>query len=76
MESEVTISTFGSLLGLILGVLGTMIIITIVKAITGAPFQAAYTFNTLMIIAVVVPLVGILFGSWVWMTRLLTPYSS
>ena len=64
LSESITISAFGSLLGLILGVVGTMIIIPIVKAITEAPFQAAYTVNTLVIISLVALLVGIVFGTY------------
>jgi putative ABC transport system permease protein len=41
-----------------------MIIIPIVKAITGIPFQAAYTGNTLFIISVISILVGVVFGTY------------
>ena len=64
LAESIAISAFGSLLGLIAGVLGTMIIIPIVKAITEVPFQAAYTANTLMVISVVALLVGIVFGTY------------
>jgi putative ABC transport system permease protein len=64
LSESVTISAFGSFLGLILGVLGTMVIIPIVKAITEAPFQAAYTWNTFSVIAILSLLVGIAFGTY------------
>jgi putative ABC transport system permease protein len=64
LSESITISAFGSFLGLVFGVLGTMIIIPIVKAITKVPFQAAYTWNTLLIITVVSLLVGIIFGTY------------
>jgi putative ABC transport system permease protein len=64
LAESITVSAFGSLLGLITGVLGTMVIIPIVKAITKVPFQAAYTLNTLIIISVISVLVGIIFGTY------------
>lgn len=64
LSESITISAFGSFLGLIFGVLGTMIIIPIVKAITKVPFQAAYTWNTFLIITVVSLLVGVIFGTY------------
>ncbi|MEQ1586912.1 MAG: ABC transporter permease [Cyclobacteriaceae bacterium] len=64
LSESITISAFGSFLGLVFGVLGTMIIIPIVKAITKVPFQAAYTWNTFLIITVVSLLVGIIFGTY------------
>lgn len=64
LSESVTISTFGSLLGLLTGVAGTMIIVPIVKALTKVPFQAAYTWNTFLIISVVAIVVGIVFGTY------------
>lgn len=64
LSESITISAFGSFLGLVFGVLGTMAIIPIVKAITKVPFQAAYTWNTFLIITVVSVLVGIIFGTY------------
>ena len=64
LSESITISAFGSFLGLVFGVLGTMAIIPIVKAITKVPFQAAYTLNTFLIITVVSVLVGIIFGTY------------
>jgi len=64
LSESITISAFGSFFGLVFGVLGTMIIIPIVKAITKVPFQAAYTWNTLLIITIVSLLVGIIFGTY------------
>jgi putative ABC transport system permease protein len=64
LTESVTVSAFGSLVGLIVGVLGTMAIIPIVKAITKVPFQAAYTVNTFIVISIVAMLVGIIFGTY------------
>jgi putative ABC transport system permease protein len=64
LAESITVSAFGSLLGLILGVVGTMIIIPIVKAITEVPFQAAYTWNTFVIISIISILVGVIFGTY------------
>lgn len=46
------------------GVAGTMLIVPIVKALTKVPFQAAYTWNTFLIISVVAIVVGIVFGTY------------
>jgi putative ABC transport system permease protein len=64
LAESVTVSTFGSVIGLITGVLGTMIIIPIVKAITKVPFQADYTLNTLIVISIIAVLTGIVFGTY------------
>lgn len=64
LSESITISAFGSLLGLVIGVLGTMVIIPIVRAITEVPFQAAYTWNTFIVISIISVLVGIIFGTY------------
>jgi putative ABC transport system permease protein len=64
LSESITISLFGSLLGLIIGILGTMIIVPIVKSLTGVPFQAAYTLNTLFVISILAVVIGIVFGTY------------
>ncbi|MFM8740166.1 MAG: ABC transporter permease [Cytophagales bacterium] len=64
LAEAVSISTLGSVCGLILGILGTMAIIPIVKAITKVPFQASYTWNTIGVVAVLSILIGIVFGTY------------
>ena len=64
LSESITISTFGSLLGLALGLLSTMAFVPIVKALTDVPFQMAYTWNTFIIILVVAMLIGVVFGTY------------
>jgi putative ABC transport system permease protein len=64
LSESITISLFGSLLGLVIGILGTMIIVPIVKSLTGVPFQAAYTLNTLLVISILAVVIGIVFGTY------------
>jgi putative ABC transport system permease protein len=64
LSESITISLFGSLLGLVVGILGTMIIVPIVKSLTGVPFQAAYTLNTLVVISILAVVIGIVFGTY------------
>lgn len=64
LSESITISLFGSFTGLVLGILATMIIVPIVKAITEIPFQAAYTWNTLFVISILAVVVGVLFGTY------------
>lgn len=64
LAESITISSFGSFLGVIFGVLFTMIAIPIVKALTEIPFQAAYTLNTFLVISGIAILVGISFGTY------------
>jgi len=64
LSESVTVSAFGSLMGLVFGTLFTMAAIPIVKALTKVPFQAAYTFNTFFLISIIAVLVGIVFGTY------------
>jgi putative ABC transport system permease protein len=64
LSESITISTFGSLLGLALGVLSTLAFIPIVRAVTDVPFQAAYTWNTFILIVIIAMLIGVIFGTY------------
>ncbi|MFN8342159.1 MAG: ABC transporter permease [Cyclobacteriaceae bacterium] len=64
LAESITVSVFGSLIGLFAGIAGTMITVPIIKAITKVPFQANYTLNTLVVIVVVAILTGIVFGTY------------
>lgn len=64
LAESITISAFGSLAGLVLGILGTLAFVPIIKALTQVPFQASYTGNTLGVVALVAVAVGILFGTY------------
>lgn len=64
LSESIMVSFLGSLMGLGLGIVGTSIFVPIIKALTKVPFQAAYTWNTLIVIVVIALLVGILFGTF------------
>ncbi|WP_020599305.1 ABC transporter permease [Spirosoma panaciterrae] len=64
LSESITISTFGSLMGLGLGILSSMAFIPIIKALVDVPFQVAYTWNTFMVIMVIAMLIGIIFGTY------------
>ena len=64
LSESITVSAFGSFLGLIFGTLFTMAAIPIIKALTKAPFQAAYTLNTFLVVGILALLVGIIFGTY------------
>jgi putative ABC transport system permease protein len=64
LSESVTISAFGSILGLILGIASTFAIVPIIKAFVPVPFEASYTWNTLLIIATIAVLIGIVFGTY------------
>jgi putative ABC transport system permease protein len=64
LAESITVSGFGSIIGVIFGVAFTMVAIPIVKALTKIPFQAAYTANTFIVISAIAVLVGIVFGTY------------
>jgi putative ABC transport system permease protein len=64
LAESVTVSVFGSFLGLVLGILATLAIIPIVKMVTNVPFQAAYTTDTFLLITFVAVVVGVVFGTF------------
>jgi len=65
LSESISISGFGSLIGLIFGVLMTFLVIPIVRYYAEVPFfQAEYTLNTLFIIAIVAVLIGVVFGTY------------
>jgi putative ABC transport system permease protein len=64
LTESITISSFGSFCGLLLGIFGTMGAIPIIRALTKIPFQASYTWNTIAVVAILALLVGIVFGTY------------
>lgn len=64
LSESITVSAFGSFVGLIFGTLFTMAVIPIVKSLTKIPFQAAYTLDTFFIISAIAVLVGVIFGTY------------
>jgi putative ABC transport system permease protein len=64
LAESITISSFGSFCGLLLGIFGTMGTIPIIRALTKIQFQASYTWNTIVVVAVLALLVGIIFGTY------------
>lgn len=64
LAESVTVSAFGSIFGLVLGILGSMAVVPIIKSLTKVPFQTAYTLDTLLVIAVVALVIGIAFGTY------------
>ena len=64
LSESIAVSTFGSLLGTIFGILFTMAAVPIVKIVIKIPFQAEYTPNTLLLISVLAVIVGVVFGTY------------
>lgn len=61
---SVAVSGFGSLLGVVLGVIGTLVAVPIVNHLTDAPLQAAFTASTMLLIAILAVVLGIVFGTY------------
>jgi putative ABC transport system permease protein len=64
LTESITISSFGSFCGLLLGIFGTMGAIPLIRALTKIPFQASYTWNTIGVVAILALLVGVIFGTY------------
>lgn len=64
LAESVTVSAFGSALGTVLGMLGTMAAIPIIRAVTDIPFQANYTLNTIIVVSILALLLGVIFGTY------------
>lgn len=64
LAESITVSAFGSLVGLALGIAITSIAVPIVKALTDIPFYAIYTWNTLLVTSVLAIVLGIVFGTY------------
>ena len=64
LTESITVSAFGSLLGVAFGIAFTSVAVPVVKSLTKIPFQADYTINTIGVIAAIALLVGIVFGTY------------
>jgi putative ABC transport system permease protein len=63
MES-VTVSTFGSILGLLFGIIISLGALPIIRGVTEMQFEVIFTVNTMIIIGVIAILIGIVFGTY------------
>lgn len=64
LAESITISTFGSFLGMAIGVGMAMLVAPIARMFVEMPFQATFTANTLIVTSVVAILIGVLFGTY------------
>lgn len=64
LSESVTISTFGSFLGLVVGILSTMVMAPVIHAVTGISFPIAYTLDTFLTVAILAIVTGIVFGTY------------
>ncbi len=64
LAESITVSAFGSLVGLLLGAGFAMAAIPIIRFFADVPFSAVLTWNTFFIIATVAVIIGIIFGTY------------
>ncbi len=64
LGESITVSAFGSFLGLLFGSGFAMIAIPIIRFFADVPFSAVLTWNTFLIISTVAILVGVIFGTY------------
>lgn len=64
LAESITVSLFGSLVGLAFGIGFTAIAVPVVNALVDIPFYAIYTWNTLLVTAVLAIALGIIFGTY------------
>lgn len=64
LAESITVSAFGSLVGLLLGAGFAMAAIPIIRFFADVPFNAVLTWNTFFIIASVAVIIGIIFGTY------------
>lgn len=64
LAESITVSAFGSMVGLVLGAAFAMAAMPIVRVFADVPFNAVLTWNTFFIIATVAIVIGIIFGTY------------
>jgi putative ABC transport system permease protein len=64
LAESITVSAFGSLMGVVFGVLISTATVPIIKAFLEVPFQVVYTWNTFVLIAALSLLTGMVFGTY------------
>lgn len=74
LAEAVTISCFGCLVGLVLGLATILIATPVIRHLTNAPFYAAFNWGTVGVVLVVAVLIGITFGTYpAWRASRLVP---
>lgn len=64
LSESITVSGFGSFLGLLLGILGTLAVVPLIQHFAEAPFEAAFTLSTILTVAVLAVVLGVVFGTY------------
>ena len=61
---SVTVSAIGSALGVVVGLVGAFAITALIRRMSEAPLQAAFTWWTPLVAAVAAILIGVVFGTY------------
>ena len=64
LAESITVSAFGSFIGLLFGAGFAMAVIPVIRFFADVPFNAVLTWNTFFVICTVAVLVGIIFGTY------------
>jgi len=64
LSEAITVSSFGSFIGLIAGVGFSMAVVPLIRLFVEIPFEASYTWNTFFLISIIAVVVGIVFGTY------------
>lgn len=64
MIESVAISGFGSLVGLMVGLLGVLAVTPIIREFADVPFSGSFTLESFLVIVAIAAAVGILFGTY------------
>lgn len=64
LAESITVSAFGSLIGLLVGAAFAMAAMPVIRLFADVPFNAVLTWNTFFIICAVAILVGVIFGTY------------
>jgi len=64
LAESVTVSAIGSALGVVVGLVGAFTITAVIRGISEAPLQAAFTWWTPLVAAVAAILIGVAFGTY------------
>ena len=64
LVEAVAVAGLGSVLGLAVGLVGVFALGPVLRAVTGAPFEAAFTWGTVAVVGAVAVAVGVVFGTY------------
>lgn len=64
LAESITVSAFGSLMGLLIGAGFAKAVVPIIRFFVDVPFSAVLTWNTIVVISIMAVVVGIVFGTY------------